>query len=249
MKQLILLILLVSGGFISKGQDQTDLDVYMNYPVHNGNITAMGDQWTDVTIINQGPAGIDSGSVFSYGYTIDGSVIWVKWQGAWYQQFYYTFNRDVPVGDTVHVSKVFKINFQANLNGTRSFCMFINEDPVSNKYNDINLSNNASCRNMILIGGGVTSDIDDLDVPEKAVSVYPNPIAGSATLQLSLEQPQRIAYRIADLTGRTLVAADLGMMQRGQQELPLSTENLEAGVYLCNVQIGGRMATRRIVVR
>lgn len=81
-----------------------------------------------------------------------------------------------------------------------------------------------------------------------ALSVYPNPVSGAATVQLSLDAPQRVTVEVFDVLGRRVLSSDLGARPAGEVLHQLDTAQLQAGAYLVRLAgDAGAAATARIV--
>lgn len=91
-----------------------------------------------------------------------------------------------------------------------------------------------------------TRQADDAVV---AMSVFPNPAQGESTISYQvLGGTQAVAVHVTDMLGRevrTLLAAQQGA---GFHDLRVSTNDLTAGIYLVKVQVGDKVATRRLDV-
>lgn len=82
-----------------------------------------------------------------------------------------------------------------------------------------------------------------------AMSVFPNPSAGAATITYQVQgAAQGVQVQVLDLLGRpvrTLLAARQSV---GFHDLPVATGDLSLGTYLVRVQVGDKVATRRLAV-
>lgn len=78
-------------------------------------------------------------------------------------------------------------------------------------------------------------------------TIYPNPTAANAALDLSLDQAGEITIEITTAVGQTLTS-NTQMLSAGKHTLSLYTEALPAGVYLVRLQTSnGDAAIRRMV--
>lgn len=83
---------------------------------------------------------------------------------------------------------------------------------------------------------------------EFALSVYPNPSRDAATLQVSLDAPQRVRLAVYDVLGRRVLSRDLGAQPAGETTHRLDGAALPAGVYVVHLAgDAGARATARIV--
>ena len=68
--------------------------------------------------------------------------------------------------------------------------------------------------------------------PEGLVSVFPNPTAGGATVQVSLAQAQELRVEAFDTLGRRVATLADGLYAPGTHSLAFNTAGLPAGVYV-----------------
>lgn len=81
-----------------------------------------------------------------------------------------------------------------------------------------------------------------------ALSLYPNPARGAATLNLSLDAPQRVTLAVYDVLGRRVLSDDLGALPAGEASHRLDIAALPPGVYLVRLDgEAGARATSRLV--
>ena len=82
-----------------------------------------------------------------------------------------------------------------------------------------------------------------------AMSVFPNPGWGAATIAYRvLGGTQPVAVRVLDLVGRDVRTLLNAPQSAGFHELRAGLSELAAGVYLVKVQVGDKVATRRLEV-
>ncbi|MCI1190001.1 T9SS type A sorting domain-containing protein [Hymenobacter sp. DH14] len=82
-----------------------------------------------------------------------------------------------------------------------------------------------------------------------AMSVFPNPGRGEATVAYQvLGGSQPVAVRVLDLVGREVRTLLNAPQAAGFHELRAGLDDLAAGIYLVKVQVGDKVATRRLEV-
>jgi len=79
------------------------------------------------------------------------------------------------------------------------------------------------------------------------LSVYPNPAKSSLTCHLSLSQASEVNLSLYDISGR-LVLVKHYALPTGEQDITLSLGKLAKGVYTVQVESGGVVQSKRIVV-
>lgn len=63
------------------------------------------------------------------------------------------------------------------------------------------------------------------------VKVFPNPTAGTATIQISSNNDLQLGYVVTDMTGRVIVRSDVKTYVAGTNNVTVDMANLAAGVY------------------
>lgn len=103
----------------------------------------------------------------------------------------------------------------------------------------------------INIYSGPSSDdplsIDSEDLI-KSFRVYPNPADKMANVTFSLENNQNVNVSIVNMMGQTIQSNDI-QAQSGENMVMLNTENIQSGVYLVNVNIGGSQQVKRLIIK
>lgn len=82
-----------------------------------------------------------------------------------------------------------------------------------------------------------------------AMSVFPNPSEGKSIISYRVQgSAQPVAVRITDLLGRQVRTLLNAKQSAGFHELSVATGDLAAGTYMVQVQVGDKLATRRLSV-
>ena len=82
-----------------------------------------------------------------------------------------------------------------------------------------------------------------------ALSVFPNPSQGESTIAYQVRgQAQTVSVVVTDLIGRPVQTLLNRQQAGGIQELKVNHSVLAAGTYLVKVQVGDRVATRKLVL-
>ncbi len=76
----------------------------------------------------------------------------------------------------------------------------------------------------------------------------PNPTTSAVNISYNLEEEGKVSLRLYDLTGRQIQKTDLGNQNAGSQNHLLSL-NLNAGLYFVQLNVNGKIATQKLVVR
>ncbi|MEJ7659127.1 MAG: T9SS type A sorting domain-containing protein [Hymenobacter sp.] len=82
-----------------------------------------------------------------------------------------------------------------------------------------------------------------------AMSIFPNPAQGQATITYQVKDAsQPVAVRVTDLLGRDVRTLLDAKQTPGFHDLTVPTGELALGTYLIKVQVGDKVATRRLAV-
>ena len=82
-----------------------------------------------------------------------------------------------------------------------------------------------------------------------AMSVFPNPSQGQSTITYQVKDAaQPVAVRVTDLLGRAVRTLLDAKQSPGFHDLTVPTGELALGTYLIKVQVGDKVATRRLAV-
>lgn len=81
------------------------------------------------------------------------------------------------------------------------------------------------------------------------VRLYPNPAVDQATMELSIAQAGQAVVKVFDLTGKVVYSENLGRLAEGEYTRTINCQNLQHGMYLVNVIVGGQKATSKLIVR
>ena len=82
-----------------------------------------------------------------------------------------------------------------------------------------------------------------------AMSVFPNPAEGSSTVSYQVQEAtQDVSVRVVDLLGRDVQTLLAAKQSPGFHNLNVPIGGLAAGSYLVRVQVGDKVATRRLAV-
>lgn len=91
-----------------------------------------------------------------------------------------------------------------------------------------------------------TKQADEASV---AMSVFPNPSNSQATVTYRvLNGSEYVNVVLTDLMGRTVSILQDGKQAAGFQNIPLKSATIAAGTYMVRVQVGDKVATRKVVL-
>lgn len=97
----------------------------------------------------------------------------------------------------------------------------------------------------------LTEDVgfEEQDVKGIHVYNYPNPANSNTTINFDLVNSADVNLYITDISGKQVMAANLGHRQSGKNNYMLNTENFSAGVYMYTLDVDGVKITRRMIVK
>lgn len=79
------------------------------------------------------------------------------------------------------------------------------------------------------------------------LSVYPNPAVEMTTVQFNLEEASNVTIEMYNAVGQIVYSNNLGEVN-GMQSIEIGTSNLEAGIYMINMNVDGDIITRKVSV-
>ena len=68
------------------------------------------------------------------------------------------------------------------------------------------------------------------------VTIYPNPVSSSATVEFNLTRTENVSYCIFDLTGKMVQQENVGTRDFGMNQLQIPVTNLKSGSYIIRVE-------------
>jgi hypothetical protein len=77
--------------------------------------------------------------------------------------------------------------------------------------------------------------------------IYPNPTKNNATLSVDLKQNTSLDVNVYNLVGQ-LVKTTKAEGQLGENNINVDLSNLTAGIYMVNVNVGGSVSTKKLII-
>jgi hypothetical protein len=117
--------------------------------------------------------------------------------------------------------------FNSNWDGFRGRCVILSED--------------TSLR--------VDADEPRAPLPQNvSMTIHPNPFNSSTQIEFTLPTTQRVSLRLYDVLGREVAVMMNEIQTAGRHRLTFDASGLPSGVYLCRLEAGEMMQTRKIVL-
>ena len=106
---------------------------------------------------------------------------------------------------------------------------------------------------VILNSGENPTPINPARITDLKLSVGPNPIKSTATINYDLPTSGVVNLRMLDINGKTISNLFSGFKSKGKQQYQLNTSNLEMGrvvngLYLIQLEINGNKQTSKVIV-
>lgn len=103
---------------------------------------------------------------------------------------------------------------------------------------------------VVMIGTPVSVSVEDPNEPGldfELNEIYPNPIAGSATVSFDLTGETDVLIKIYDTMGREVAEVARGFYRAGSHVVEWNAHSLSSGVYYCHMEAEGLSAVRKLV--
>jgi hypothetical protein len=84
-------------------------------------------------------------------------------------------------------------------------------------------------------------------INHNSFAVYPNPANGTFTAAIHSDKSGSAAMSITDIAGKVLVTKTM-LLQAGSNTISTEINQLPAGVYIVNVNTGGKVTSQKLVV-
>lgn len=99
------------------------------------------------------------------------------------------------------------------------------------------------------ISTGATSEPNGIndEAAKIELNAYPNPTNDIANVKFNLTENADVAVELVNALGQTVAVQNLGSVN-GEQVVRFNTNDLQAGIYLINVNVNGVISTKRLSV-
>jgi len=94
----------------------------------------------------------------------------------------------------------------------------------------------------------IETDTAELPVIPVFVDAYPNPFRNQATLRYALPTDGRVILKVYDTLGREIATLVDQYLPAGTHEARFSSPDLASGLYLYHLDVGGRTATKKLML-
>ncbi|MFN5415822.1 MAG: T9SS type A sorting domain-containing protein [Flavobacteriia bacterium] len=80
------------------------------------------------------------------------------------------------------------------------------------------------------------------------LSVYPNPAKDKIAIEINLNNKSNVSLNITDLTGKVVLAKELGNQKAGNHTYTVDTNTISNGVYVMNIVTNGVVSAHKLVI-
>jgi hypothetical protein len=80
------------------------------------------------------------------------------------------------------------------------------------------------------------------------LKIYPNPVSNTATVSFSIPQSGNVSFKLFDIQGRLAKTITNRILEPGEQQIVLNTENMKPGIYLLKMESKNYSVTKKIVI-
>lgn len=81
------------------------------------------------------------------------------------------------------------------------------------------------------------------------LSVYPNPAEDIAIVQFDLGESSDVLITLTDISGKVVKTVVNGELSAGQQQIEVTTADVESGVYLVTIQVNDQKTVQKLTVK
>jgi len=80
------------------------------------------------------------------------------------------------------------------------------------------------------------------------VNIFPNPFNENATVSFTMNQKKNVIIRLFDISGKQIALLSNGLYKPGMYKINLSASGLGKGFYLCVINYGDQVISRKLIV-
>lgn len=88
----------------------------------------------------------------------------------------------------------------------------------------------------------------DEETPMTSFDVYPNPATDVVTVNLGEINGETLVVSVYDMNGKLITKKNYGVID-GAYQLPIYTNNFEAGIYNVSIQVGDQLSVEKLIVK
>lgn len=188
--------------------------------------------------------------------TNNGTADLLQGDTVWYNTpLMFAFNRapfvltqGIASGESRTVTLTTIVNVEGSPSDVQTnFCVKVESSPTNDgAYTDPVLTDNTDC-NMITLKATPTA-IGDIDKNGKTKLTFaPNPASTRVNMTFTAEKQMKTRLSVKDLSGREVMAKEMGNVSPGNAELSADISALAPGIYMLELQGEGQTAIGKLV--
>lgn len=175
-------------------------------------------------------------SAILQGYVIEDGGAAVTSRGIAWSTFYNPTNNNNPVSSGTGTGK-FNVTLTGLTAGTTYYARTYATNSAGTAYG-----------NCISFIANITTDINDIKLFTRDLTIYPNPASSLTTFSFQLETPVSIMLYVIDMKGKVVLKNDPGSLPQGENQVMVNLSVLQNGMYICQLTNGKTKITRKFVV-
>ena len=145
---------------------------------------------------------------------------------------------DLSVGESRTVNFNYTIPEEYNSETMHIIAIMLAPDGTVNNGNSVTIAE-------AVANGFVTSTEYDYELTS-LTNVFPNPVRDIATVEVLIEELNRVTVNVMDVTGAIIKTEDFGTLS-GVQKLSIDTQDLPKGFYTLKINAGNKYTTSKII--
>lgn len=102
--------------------------------------------------------------------------------------------------------------------------------------------------NTVSFVASIATDVNDIKIPNRDFTIYPNPASSLTTFSFLVESPENIMLTIIDMKGKVVLGKDLGSLPQGENQVMLNLSLLQNGMYICQLSEGSTRVTQKLII-
>jgi hypothetical protein len=94
----------------------------------------------------------------------------------------------------------------------------------------------------------LATGVKNIPIDKNFARVIPNPSNGIFTIMFTLLKSTELGIEVTDLTGKVVYSQPKQKTTDGHQEIELQLQNLNAGIYFCNLRTSEGTVSQKISI-
>lgn len=99
----------------------------------------------------------------------------------------------------------------------------------------------------VILDSTLISGVNDVEVEELSLQVFPNPVVDQLTISLALPTTGSVVFDLYDVNGSLIQSLRVNTLSKGIHTSSMPVEELASGIYLLKVQTKDRIVTKKFM--